>query len=212
VSGLRGRERGPPSCRGAQPGLDVGPDSCVQVGELTFEPVVEGRGAIVVEQVEVIQDLDGAFDGKPISAQRGKQFGETDLVAIDEAGQQDDQRPVDVVAHPAGPSAGFADGRRGLPTARQDWVGQDGVPATVEPAVVARCIEKAALCPARVRGGCDRLGSRCAALPALLIGAGSARPRSLQTCEEQLLVADGAQERFELGDLAVAVQRGLSPA
>ena len=52
----------------------------------------------------------------------------------------------------------------------------------------------------------------CAALPALLIAAGPARPRSLQTCEEQLLVADGAQERFELGDLAVAVQRGLSPA
>ena len=47
----------------------VGSDAGGQIGEAAFQPRLEGRNTVVIDQAELGEDLDGAFDAEPVGAQ-----------------------------------------------------------------------------------------------------------------------------------------------
>jgi hypothetical protein len=192
---------------GAYPVLGITPDARRDAGKFAFQPRVEGGYAVVVEQVQLVEDLDGAFDAQPLTAQDREQFREADLVVVGVAGQQDDLGSVDVAGEPVTPAAGFAEGACSPPRPDQRGVGQITVLAAVEMGVVTSDVEGKTKLDTAVRRtaqlASDGFGTRLSpSLFAQQLPSGVSVVVTVHSGEEQLLTPHLTEERFGGRDLA----------
>src|SRR6266545_1854997 len=198
----------------AQPVLGVTPDPGGEVDELALQPGLEGWDAVIVEQAEVVEDLDGALDAEPVAAQDRKQLREADRVAVGVARQQDDQRPVDVASHRRGPAASLTDAAGELSSTHECRVVEVGVLASAEARVVTTGVDgEAKLSPASGRFvEVDQGGPGTASTAARLAEQGPRLADTVHAGEEQLLTGEPSQERLQHRDLAFGLKAGLQPA
>lgn len=106
--------------------------------EFGGHPLLEPVDAVVVEDADVVEDFDGAFDAESVAANHREQLGVADGVTGGVPGQDDDEGPVDVAGDAFGPSSGFADFRSSVAGPGEERVRQVRVPATIEAEEVFR--------------------------------------------------------------------------